>query len=427
MDELNKTNNEEIEDKIDETENMSNPEAKQENIVDEVAPPEKTPADVTERGVSFLKKYKKIIAAVAAVILVVIIICAASKPKIISISASYDGDTTDGVALSEKNKGITVTGINEKGKEVNVSGWEIDKPTVLKADGSETVEIIYKDLKTELTVECTSSEALKISASYSDSLKEGVTITKDNVSVVATLKNGEESDVTKDSKMSPETITLEKDGTYDLKFEYTDPISGSVLSSELSLECSTMSIESISAKYTGDTEAGTLIDKNNSGITVTAVLKNGTKKELQDWEIEKPVELKADTTSSVKITFEEFSCDLKIICSTMSESKYKEMCKSISYDALLRNPGKNKGKYIKVTGTVFQVVSEASSPLYYSAYFIRSDGNLYMIKLDNYGSESRILEDDTITVWGTVDEIYTYETVRGNSNTIPQIMAKYFK
>lgn len=109
------------------------------------------------------------------------------------------------------------------------------------------------------------------------------------------------------------------------------------------------------------------------------------------------------------------------------EKEYKSKCKSISYSNLERNPGEYKDQYITMTGTVFQVCSEAKSAFYYSMYFVKSGSDLYAVYVDNYGTGSRILEDDRITVWGTVGDLYTYETVRGNSNTIPTIYAEYYK
>lgn len=109
------------------------------------------------------------------------------------------------------------------------------------------------------------------------------------------------------------------------------------------------------------------------------------------------------------------------------EEQFKSMCSYISYEDLLRNPGAHKGEYIELSGTVFQVVSEAKNELYLSAYFVKSGNNITLVMIDNFGAPSRILEDDYITVWGTVDDLYTYETIRGNSNTIPQIRAEYWQ
>ena len=371
---------------------------------------------------------KKIIAIVAAlvVLIVAVLLVIFSKPNVVKISAEYKGDTSELIKIDEKNNGIIVTGEKKNGKKTELSGWKIENPKELKADETASVVISYKELKTKLNVKCSTSKALKISASYDGGLENKTVVSKDQIKVIATLKNGEEVDVSKDCLFDPETVTLETDGEYVINVTYIDPVSQDELENKLKLTCSTLSIKSISATYSGKTSAGTLIDENNKDITVTAELKNGTKKTLDGWKITNPAELKEDSEVTVEITYDKYKCKLKVICSDMSESKYKSLCKSISYDALSRNPGKYESEYIKVTGTVFQVVSEADNVLEYSVYFIRSNGNLYMVRIDNYGTGTRILEDDTITVWGTFDKIYTYETVRGNANSVPQMTAEYW-
>lgn len=108
------------------------------------------------------------------------------------------------------------------------------------------------------------------------------------------------------------------------------------------------------------------------------------------------------------------------------EKEYKKQCATIAYNELQRNPGTYKGSYIKVSGSVFQIISEASSSMYYSVYFIKAGSNIYLIKVDNYDSGRRILENDRITVWGEVGDLYTYQTVRGDSKTVPTIYVEFF-
>ena len=101
---------------------------------------------------------------------------------------------------------------------------------------------------------------------------------------------------------------------------------------------------------------------------------------------------------------------------------------TISYDKLSRNPQDYKGKKVKFSGKVLQVCSEATSSLYYSTYRVATSGsskNVVYICVDNYGSGSRILEDDRVTFYGTFDGLYTYETVLGASVTIPKIIVDY--
>lgn len=107
---------------------------------------------------------------------------------------------------------------------------------------------------------------------------------------------------------------------------------------------------------------------------------------------------------------------------------YKKNCQNISYDALSRTPDEYEGEYVKFSGVVLQVCSEASSSRYYSTYRVATSGsynNVVLLYVDNYGSKNRILEDDKITFYGTSEGLYTYETVLGSSVTIPSILAEY--
>lgn len=110
------------------------------------------------------------------------------------------------------------------------------------------------------------------------------------------------------------------------------------------------------------------------------------------------------------------------------ETLYKNSCEKISYDSLSRRPGEYEGKQVKFSGYVVQVCSEAKSEMYYSTYRVATRGrydNVVYVKVDNYGSGYRILKDDYVTFWGEFTGLYTYETVRGDSITIPCVTVEY--
>lgn len=108
--------------------------------------------------------------------------------------------------------------------------------------------------------------------------------------------------------------------------------------------------------------------------------------------------------------------------------QYKASC-TISYNDLARSPENYKGEYVFFSGRVVQVCSEASSALYYSTYRVATNGrydDVALVYIDNYGSGSRILEDDIISFYGKFDGLYTYTTVLGASITIPAIKAEVY-
>lgn len=127
-------------------------------------------------------------------------------------------------------------------------------------------------------------------------------------------------------------------------------------------------------------------------------------------------------------------CDTELESETFSltpeeiEKLYKSNCKTISYDKLSRSPGDYEEALVKFSGRVVQVCSEAKSAFYYSTYRVAVNGSynsVVYIYVDNYGSNTRILEDDWITFYGEFDGLYTYETVMGASVTIPSVKVEY--
>ena len=120
---------------------------------------------------------------------------------------------------------------------------------------------------------------------------------------------------------------------------------------------------------------------------------------------------------------------------TMSEEEYKNSCQEISSDTLTRESENRIGEKVKITGKVFQVVYDEGE--YYSQYLVSTKledyysfseymgGNIY-VEYDR-GDNPKILEDDVITIYGEIKEDYTYETVSGASQTVPQITGYYIE
>ena len=106
---------------------------------------------------------------------------------------------------------------------------------------------------------------------------------------------------------------------------------------------------------------------------------------------------------------------------------YVSECKTISYDSLARTPEQYKGEKVRFSGKVVQVCSEAESSKYYSTYRVSVAGysKVIYMKFDNYGADTRILENDWITLYGEFEGLYTYQTVMGSSLTIPSVIAEY--
>lgn len=388
-------------------------------VFQETAAPEKQKA-----------KAKKVIIPIAIALIVVIlavIIGVVATPKYEKLKVTYNGDTQADVVLNKDNDGIIVMGITKDGTEKEIKGWSIEEEKTLQADHSSTVTITYKDLKRELTVKCSSSAVFDIFAEYDGSLSEGTTIdtSKNDVKVFAKYKNGKNTEVTEDCTFDPASVTLKKDGTEIINVKYGD------FAYNLELVCADKTIKEITAKYTGSTAAGTTINSSNVNLTVTAVFADGTKETVTGWKIEQPVTLEADKESEITITYKDQSCTIKVLCSTISDAAYKNSCESISYSELARSPKPYEGKNVKFKGKIIQVLEDASNGRIqvdmrintkweYSSYY---DDTVYVVyEMDE--DSPRFLEDDIVTFYGEYRGVYTYESIFGESITIPLVVAR---
>lgn len=103
---------------------------------------------------------------------------------------------------------------------------------------------------------------------------------------------------------------------------------------------------------------------------------------------------------------------------------FKAACSEFSYDQAARDPDSLNGSLSTFSGRVVQVMQ---------------DGNLYVLRVNKDNDYSctvyvvymasdgapRILEDDYITLWGTLNGLETYTTIFGASVTIPSFVALY--
>ena len=114
----------------------------------------------------------------------------------------------------------------------------------------------------------------------------------------------------------------------------------------------------------------------------------------------------------------------------MTADEYKAQCQSYAYDTIARNPGAYEGSYAKFSGYVLQVQQdELLGDLYYTlriATVGKYDGVVY-VSYTTPTDAPRILEDDYVTMWGQLTGEKTYETVMGNSITIPSFSAEYIE
>jgi len=132
-------------------------------------------------------------------------------------------------------------------------------------------------------------------------------------------------------------------------------------------------------------------------------------------------DLRVGTVTEVKVT--------AVTAGGADLSTLKASAVSVPYDDLFRYNEQHVGKFVRFVGKVMQAQKNICLLCDNPGYILRvavTKGSYDLwddpIWVD-YPGTSRFLEDDIVTLWGTVTGLKTYEAVLGNSITIPLIEA----
>lgn len=94
----------------------------------------------------------------------------------------------------------------------------------------------------------------------------------------------------------------------------------------------------------------------------------------------------------------------------------------ITYNQLARTPDDNKGKLVKFSGKIIQVMESDEN----SAYRMAVDGSyntvLYLIMPKDLVKNNRVLENDYITIYGKSGGTITYQSTGSGNITIPAVL-----
>ena len=169
-------------------------------------------------------------------------------------------------------------------------------------------------------------------------------------------------------------------------------------------------------------------ETDSTNPTVSTAISNEEKNSTEETTTEEPT---TEEPTTVEQTTAKPTEDPKIV-----EQKFKDSCITIDFETLSRNPDKYKGTNYKFTGEVIQVQESWFNSVDLRINITKEEFEYLddvMWKDTIYATvtipegDDKILEDDIITFWGTCDGEYTYETVLGNSITLPKIDIEYFE
>lgn len=99
-----------------------------------------------------------------------------------------------------------------------------------------------------------------------------------------------------------------------------------------------------------------------------------------------------------------------------------------TYDEMARNGDSHAGEKIQITGKVIQVQdSDDGGATLRVATSADGYDDVYLVQImSSEWKGHRLLEDDQITIYGTVYGLYSYKTVMGNTQTVPAIIAVFY-
>lgn len=99
-----------------------------------------------------------------------------------------------------------------------------------------------------------------------------------------------------------------------------------------------------------------------------------------------------------------------------------------TYDEMARNGDSHAGEKIQITGKVIQVQdSDNGGATLRVATSADGYDDVYLVQImSSEWKGHRLLEDDQITIYGTVYGLYSYKTVMGNTQTVPAIIAVFY-
>lgn len=103
-------------------------------------------------------------------------------------------------------------------------------------------------------------------------------------------------------------------------------------------------------------------------------------------------------------------------------------CEDISFKKISRTPYDYVGKYSSYTGTVIQVIENGLDTILrvkLNEEYQRTDDVLYVEYHRSNIRDSRILDDDKVTIYGKLDGLETYSTVLGAQASNPRMIAYY--
>jgi len=113
---------------------------------------------------------------------------------------------------------------------------------------------------------------------------------------------------------------------------------------------------------------------------------------------------------------------------SVPKDEYITLCQTYTYDEIARNPDTYKGKPSRFTGKVKQVIESGKNitlRISIGEYYLTDI--IWVDYIKSNENETRILDDDMVTVFGDLNGLKSYKATLGNTITIPWLKAYYIE
>lgn len=110
--------------------------------------------------------------------------------------------------------------------------------------------------------------------------------------------------------------------------------------------------------------------------------------------------------------------DVQSNAAQYTEEEYKQMCRPATYEEIARDGNAKSGEYFTFSGEVLQEIQDGVYRL-----AVNDDSDYIIFSFESSGD--RILEGDTVTIWGESTGFAEGETILGAAVKAPKIEAVY--
>lgn len=193
--------------------------------------------------------------------------------------------------------------------------------------------------------------------------------------------------------------------------------------------------ESSTSPQTGATDDDTAVEEEVAPVDKTALsetIANAEAVESSGYTKESYAKF-ADRLTEAKEALADDSCtqdqidgavaNLEAAYQALAVKFNKKNYKSVAYSKIARNPDDYEGKQLKFSGKVVQVMEGDEETQIRLATDDDYD-DIVLVGYDPAIMDKRVLEDDTVTVYGISVGLITYESTMGGNITIPALAAE---